>query len=267
MIQLLFEGWFQCRLATDPDPSDEPRGVSGYMKALPGEPDLDRIIRLQPPFFRRSYTPEVGVVVREVVIDGVSDKASPYISAEINLLDDPIFKGENGVVAEDGAEPIVPFVLEVRKGSEAVSRRCPASKEFIEFPFVGLQSIGILRDPAAIAAATGITDIKEHITERRQKMEEDLKTEKDETVSDNLRRRIAFLQTPSAIGFFPFMMKYRVPLTGEVFATGSLNDLKDLARKDSFDWIVDFWMGGWDADAASGYVKGHIELGKKNPYI
>ena len=33
-------GWFQCRLATDPDPYDEPRGVSGYVHAYLGEPTL-----------------------------------------------------------------------------------------------------------------------------------------------------------------------------------------------------------------------------------
>lgn len=69
MIMMKFSGWFQCRLATDPDPSDEPRGVSGYMKALPGEPDLDRIIRFQPPIFQRSHTQGVGVIVRDVYQD------------------------------------------------------------------------------------------------------------------------------------------------------------------------------------------------------
>ena len=48
MIALAFDGWAECRLATDPDPSDEPRGVSGWTFAVAGEPDLDRIIRLQP---------------------------------------------------------------------------------------------------------------------------------------------------------------------------------------------------------------------------
>ena len=48
MIEIHFEGWFECRLATDPDPTDEPRGVSGWTYALAGEPDLDRIIRTQP---------------------------------------------------------------------------------------------------------------------------------------------------------------------------------------------------------------------------
>src|SRR5688500_5259039 len=37
---LTFRGWFQARLPTDPDPFDEPRGISGYAWALPGEPDL-----------------------------------------------------------------------------------------------------------------------------------------------------------------------------------------------------------------------------------
>ncbi len=37
-----FRGWCTIRLPTDPDPSDEPRGASGYTFAFSGEPDLDR---------------------------------------------------------------------------------------------------------------------------------------------------------------------------------------------------------------------------------
>ena len=48
MIEVRYSGWFQCRLATDPDPYDEPRGVSGYLHAYVGEPDLDRrIVKLE----------------------------------------------------------------------------------------------------------------------------------------------------------------------------------------------------------------------------
>lgn len=42
-----FEGYWQCRQATDPDPSEDPRGVSGYTYAFGNESDLDLIIRLQ----------------------------------------------------------------------------------------------------------------------------------------------------------------------------------------------------------------------------
>jgi len=27
VLELDFEGWWQCRFATDPDPTDDPRGV------------------------------------------------------------------------------------------------------------------------------------------------------------------------------------------------------------------------------------------------
>ena len=48
MLILNFEGYFQMRMATDPDPTDEKRGISGYTFALAGEPDLDAKIHLQP---------------------------------------------------------------------------------------------------------------------------------------------------------------------------------------------------------------------------
>jgi hypothetical protein len=64
MLSVAFAGWAQCRLPTDPDPYDELRGVSGYMQAYAGEPDLDRIIRFQDPPFRRTHTPEIGISTR-----------------------------------------------------------------------------------------------------------------------------------------------------------------------------------------------------------
>ena len=42
-----FQGYFMCRMATDPDPTDEKRGMSGYTMALSGEQNLDQVIRLQ----------------------------------------------------------------------------------------------------------------------------------------------------------------------------------------------------------------------------
>ena len=46
-LVLEFEGWCSLRLPTDPDPSDEPRGISGYTFAFAGEPDFDRVLNLQ----------------------------------------------------------------------------------------------------------------------------------------------------------------------------------------------------------------------------
>ena len=46
-LKIHFEGYWQCRQATDPDPTDDPRGVSGYTYAFGDESNLDLIIRLQ----------------------------------------------------------------------------------------------------------------------------------------------------------------------------------------------------------------------------
>ena len=101
MLTIEFAGWFQCRLATDPDPYDEPRGVSGYVRAYAGEPDLDRIIHWQPPTFLRALAPTVGVSVSRVFLDGKPVEGSPLAGARVMLHGSPKFEGRNGVVAED----------------------------------------------------------------------------------------------------------------------------------------------------------------------
>ena len=47
LLELQFEGFFMCRIATDPDPTNEQLGVSGYTMALVKEDPLDQVIRLQ----------------------------------------------------------------------------------------------------------------------------------------------------------------------------------------------------------------------------
>jgi hypothetical protein len=48
-VSLAIAGHFQDRLATDPDPSNDPRGVRGSTRALEGEADLDGVIRFSRP--------------------------------------------------------------------------------------------------------------------------------------------------------------------------------------------------------------------------
>lgn len=47
LLQIQFQGYFMCRIATDPDPTNEQRGVSGYTLALVQEDVLDQVIRTQ----------------------------------------------------------------------------------------------------------------------------------------------------------------------------------------------------------------------------
>jgi hypothetical protein len=126
-LEARFEGRFMCRIATDPDPTTERRGVSGYTMALASEDPLDQVIRLQPDdYVRRNLRRPaqamgigVGVSVRSVLFDGRPLAGSPLLGAEVRLLghDRPfpgaIFDSRNNIVGSDDTMAFVvnPFHL------------------------------------------------------------------------------------------------------------------------------------------------------------
>ncbi len=109
-IVIYFEGIFQDRLATDPDPSDEKRGLNGWTFAHSGEPNLDRIIRFSNPIVERPCADPVGVKVTRINVDG-SDINDVLIGKMVNLGKQNYFDGSQG--AGDGFEPIVEFELHI----------------------------------------------------------------------------------------------------------------------------------------------------------
>jgi hypothetical protein len=255
MIELRFRGWFQARLATDPDPYDEPRGVSGYVHAYVDEPDLDRIITFQPPAFVRRYGPPVGVRIDRVRHDGNELPAHPLLGAPLDLLDQPRFEGRNGVIAEDGMEPIYPFKLEVRQGAFRLRREIvPANPDF---PYEEFFASGVEGNPQAVAEATGIPSLLPVWTERLDRLRQDLQTAA-EPERTSIQERVAFLQARRAIGFYGALMRYH-------YALKSAPQLEDadgwLPEAPSLDpWIAEFWLGAWDADALCGYCLGTLTL-------
>jgi hypothetical protein len=54
-LSISFDGFFQCRLATDPDPSNEQRGISGFTYAVAGETLLDPSIWSQAKDIETAY--------------------------------------------------------------------------------------------------------------------------------------------------------------------------------------------------------------------
>jgi hypothetical protein len=111
-IAINFEGYIMCRLAVDPDPSDEQRGVSGYTLALAREDNLDNWIQLNPSsgyLDRNLREPgksmvkakalNLGVKVTGVQLDGKDfAEGQALLGGHVNLLDDPqaghpIFEG------------------------------------------------------------------------------------------------------------------------------------------------------------------------------
>lgn len=140
-LYVRFQGYFACRIATDPDPTDEPRGMSGYTMALANEDPLDQVIRLQidqaylqknarPPlqdmFKNREFL--LGVRVHDVRYGTDPDSATPYLPGiralgslpvSLNGGDAPlrgtIFDSRNIITGNDDAMAFVvyPFNLSI----------------------------------------------------------------------------------------------------------------------------------------------------------
>lgn len=272
MLHLHFEGWFQCRLATNPDPTDEPRGVSGYTFALAGEPDLDRVIRFHDPVAPRTHGPEVGVHVTRVFTDGAPAPRHPLVGARVALVGAPRFESRNLLLTEDraGVGLIHPFHLEIDGGGTTLRRPDLLDPEQPDRP-LHRHAPGALRrrapttldgmtpDPVRIAAATGISDAAAHRRRRRDRLAADLRREDDALRRAALEKRLDELSIDDprdmrllALGL---TQARAFDLNGPAEMAGA--DVRaDAARP----WPVEFWMGGWDADALCGYVGGMLGL-------
>jgi hypothetical protein len=263
-----FAGWFQCRLATDPDPSDETRGVSGYVRAVAGEPDLDRIIRLQPrAATSRSHCPEIGVRVTSVFGDTRGAERHPLRGAKVELLDSPKFEGRNHILADDGVEAIVPFHLRIEKDRFSLQRRFDDSMGFPPFSeadrgkFARLQATGINISPGAIGAATGIFDLAAVWKDRSAKLATDLERSTNEIERAALASRIRSMANPRNGRFFAARMLYSIPLQGTAIISDPDGFLpgSPVTGADA-PWPADFWCGAWDPDALCGYMVGYVGI-------
>ncbi|MBK1787869.1 hypothetical protein [Prauserella cavernicola] len=260
-IEIDFRGWFQVRLATDPDPHDEPRGVSGFTWAYPGEPDFDRIIRFQPEgaFARVACEPEirVGVSVAEVRVDGTAVPGHPLDGATVDLGDRPVFEGRNGIVAEAGLEPILPFRIRFGDGTRRFGR---AYATGYEFPYAELRGKGIdFSDEARdeVRQATGIADLGALWKERERRLEAVIESTDDEALAEACRCRIEFMRKDEyLVGDYDLRSRYAMDLTGPVEGLELVPELSDADADGA--WPIRFWMGGWDFDSMCGYVTGTL---------
>jgi hypothetical protein len=262
MIQLQFEGWFECRLATDPDPSDEFRGISGWTFAVAGEPDLDRIIRFQPEE-SVDRMKKVGVKVTKVWENGILDSSHILLDAKVNLLDSPSFEGRNGITYEDTEEPIFPFHIEVSKDNILIQREF---RDLITGDFKLQKSSGTTGGPSIMKEATGdIIDRKLFRQKRLEYLHTELSNANDEIEKIALQKRINEINPEKEEknksiqqALLYAALTYRYVLEGPYFSI--IDPDRKLDMIDGSPWIIDFWTGVWDTDALCGYMKGDILL-------
>lgn len=287
------EGWCQVRLATNPDPSDEPRGVSGYTFAFPGEPDLDRVIRFQDPVHPRSHGPDIGVTVRSVARDGRELPGHPLVGGPVNLLnrrgepparprdaDGPRFEERDTVIAPAGYEPMDPVHFHIRSpdGRITLARAALMWPEDPSLPFWKIPaerlkqfgSVSVIVGSADVAASTGITDFAAFRAERRARLEADLEAATSAPRPDaaevaalrgRLRQFEIDAKDPSdrravMLGVCEtrnFPLEHPDPTIEGEDALGATVDR-------THPWNAEFWFGAWDCDALSCYFKGALVI-------
>jgi hypothetical protein len=269
-LLIKFGGWFQCRLATDPDPADEPRGVDGYIHAIAGEPDLDRIIRLQPSYgsVQRSYCPVIGVKVISVYIDQHELSNHPLVGALVNFLDEPKFEGRNGILAVAGKEAVFPLHLQIRKDNCLIQRKFDDNMKFPPLnqqdhaKFESLQATGINVNPGHIEEVTGIFDLATVWKQRVKRLQSDLEKATDEIEIAAIKSRIESMSDIRVARFFSVRMMFSTSLTGSAIfeVPDNLFPGKPIGLEPSEPWTLEFWCGGWDADAQSGHIVGYLGI-------
>jgi hypothetical protein len=282
ILVLSFEGWIVLRLPTDPDPSDEPRGVSGYTFAFAGEPDLDRVLYLQPPanWTPRSGSPSLGVTVRSAVrSDGTACPA--LVGATVDLLDGPVLENRQWTIALPGYEPIVPFHLQVTAPQLTVRRDIPLDPANPDAPVwevapavIAVQAAdGMQYEPQTIGHATGIWDSLRVVADRLAMLKQERQRETDPTKQTALDGRIAELEIAVAppstdrrvmaryfVERFAFaMLGPPASITGDqVGTTGGTLDPGSTDPKNA--WRIAFWLGAWDPDLLCAYMQGALEI-------
>jgi hypothetical protein len=292
VVTLNFQGYAQCRLATDPDPTNERRGVSGYTFAMAGEPDMDFTIYTQngPKVVNR-----VGVD-RQVGVQVVSgfcgtkpiQKGHPLFGASIDLEDSPRFEERNYVVTQQTFGVISPFKLRVKGKGIGLFRQVdfypgkPLNFPVWETPQEVLQPYtaqGFTSgDPNCIAllsSAGGNPSVyrANRLATLRKLYKPSLpaieKAALDKRISELMMDDPRDRRTSQLINSAPFSYALNGPAAVQVgtkkaqWLNGAMDDKGGWHYLDPAaplsPWPCSFWMGSWDADSLTFYMQGTLK--------
>ncbi len=268
LIVCSFTGWVQVRLATNADPPDETRGLSGYTFALPGEPDLDRVLRTSAPVAPRTHAPAIGLTVHAVAVDGVTVPTHPLGGARVDFRSAPLFESVNDVVMDQGIEALEPFDLELTQGEFRFRRRDyldPSRPEATVYTVP--PALLAKRRTAAFSYGTqlmqealGMTDATAFRAARLATLRSDLPLTKDPVARAGLTRRISELELDDPQDHRTTSMYFIESRTYQLNGPIELRDPGAWLRGlDTYlDNQVSLVMGAWDADAMSAYAAGTV---------
>ena len=275
-------------MALDPDPNDEPLGVSGPTRVVPGEPPFDGHIRFHGPVCPRfPHDKDIGVFVDRVETSDpeAPDERRPFddhplLEAAVDLVDSPKFE-ERGFVTVYQKMPIEPFHLRVT-GNEielAVDDLWDPTNPSLTYDEVcalqpallSRRTLTVQPGSMIVAEATSITDYAEYRRERRRLLEkrraDPLHKDEKEALSVRLNdlekdelatatQGLVGLVVPAQqflglCGFYSFLIQ----------GTPVVRDPKQRLPGHigtSQQWSIKFWMGGFDVDTLTAFVKGTL---------
>ena len=291
MLILAYEGWFQCRLATDPDPTNEKWGITGATFSGPGEAPLDRVIRFQDPvdlrfpFESADFGVNVtGVYVSTTNVGGqevpVEQPNHPLVGAKVELLDDAKYHQRNYIVIEGLNSPIDPFHVRItsKDGDIVIDRddilvltnpKATLEEMFLEPSVIARRSQNgptVGKSPELVEA-TGIGDYIGYWKKRHEALEDRLKIATDKTEVAALKKRILYMDEMKhdsgtrvdARQFIGLLSPYEVDINGDAKIDAAPEKLGGSIGV-SQPWPMKFWMGAYDVDLMLGYTKGTLSL-------
>lgn len=295
-LYLSFEGYYQLRFATDPDPTDEPRGVSGYTFALAGEPDFDNLVHLQPDedgvcerrfgYGKNDIGPRVGVTVRQArYFDEetlVYSDAPEYLDARLSFVKAELTE-RNGIIIRNDLFAIDPLRVQLRRkrGALVIDREDFLDLNNPELPITQAtsemlerrQPQGLTSNSVEVAKATGLPDASNDscINNRRirqRNLEELLKHTRNPVERAALETRISQLNILRqwwnlSQGGKPIDRRaHQLTLQAygwSVDINGTVHENK-IGADTNQHWPLSFWMGGWDGDALCAYISGYLSI-------
>jgi hypothetical protein len=299
LLELQFEGFFMCRIATDPDPTNEQLGISGYTMALVQEDPLDQVIRLQADdeFARKNLRAparemgiRIGVGVVNVTYDGepyepgirVLRGAPVTLEGKNPPFDGPIFDSRTNTGADETMMFVVnPFDLAIRgkgvkiRAVDHLNPADPAQKIWqIEDPSIYDRRLPTVFSSSSteVKSVLGVFDRSTYfndrlrfLRQRRAELEEQRKSGQDVQTLDTqiqaLDSRIEQIELWGDLFFskMTFQLAYEFQVNGRQVVEDKKNALRGTADT-THPWPITFWFGGWDGDLLVGYMQGTLGI-------
>lgn len=300
MLDINFEGYFMCRLATDPDPTNEERGMSGYTMALATEDPLDQVIRLQADdswlqLNARRPMPEmkisIGVTVRSATFQGARyDGAPGLIGAKVYLdgtdfpLPGPTFESRNSTVGSDDTFAFVvnPFNLRIQNDETGVML---TATDFVD-PANPDKALWQINDPSVygrrlpscvtigdteVAEVINVFDSYGYFRDRRlylEKLIRDACAERDGATKEQCGQLDARIESYKSRIYQlehwgdRVISKIRTRVGWEHTINGPQKVEGNLGgyADATQPWNVRYWFGGWDGDLLLGYARGTLSV-------